>query len=106
MGCCHTCLATVWFGRLCTACLCVCAPEIGLCSIVYVCTCLCVQLIELDVEGPLELSYDPEWLAVLRSTHHLYSASRHGPRLPDNWGGRRGAQAWTVHSSRLIKCLC
>jgi hypothetical protein len=49
-----------------------------------------MQLIELDVKGPLELCYDPEWLAVLRSTHGLYTASKHGARLPDNWGGRPG----------------
>jgi hypothetical protein len=50
------------------------------------------QLIQLDVRGPLELCYDPEWLAVLRSTHNLYSASKYGARLPDNWAGRRGKE--------------
>jgi hypothetical protein len=56
-----------------------------------------MQLIELDVKGPLELCYDPEWLAVLRSTHGLYTASKHGARLPDNWGGRPGRSITYKH---------
>ena len=42
-----------------------------------------LQVIEFpDAEGPLEFSYDPEWLAVLRSTHDLLSLQRNGGRLP------------------------
>ncbi|GAB9471392.1 Lariat debranching enzyme b [Globisporangium polare] len=31
---------------------------------------------------PLKVLYDFEWLAVLRATHHLASASRYAPRVP------------------------
>ncbi len=48
------------------------------------------QVVELDVQGPLELCYDPEWLAVLRSTHHLMSTNKAAAPLPANWGGRAG----------------
>ena len=42
-----------------------------------------LQVIEFpDAEGPLEFSYDPEWLAVLRATHGLLSLQRNGGRLP------------------------
>lgn len=49
-----------------------------------------MQVVELDVQGPLELCYDAEWLAVLRSTHQLMSTSRTAPPLPDT---RTGAQS-------------
>jgi hypothetical protein len=35
-----------------------------------------------DAEGPLEFSYDEEWLAVLRSTHGLLSLQRRAAPLP------------------------
>ncbi len=35
-----------------------------------------------DAEGPLEFSYDEEWLAVLRSTHTLLSLQRRAAPLP------------------------
>ena len=35
-----------------------------------------------DAEGPLEFSYDPEWLAVLRATHGLLSTGRRAAPLP------------------------
>ncbi|WIA35356.1 hypothetical protein OEZ86_003807 [Tetradesmus obliquus] len=46
-----------------------------------------LQVVELDVQGPLELCYDAEWLAVLRSTHQLMSTSRTAPPLPDTRTG-------------------
>ncbi|EFN55283.1 hypothetical protein CHLNCDRAFT_57928 [Chlorella variabilis] len=42
-----------------------------------------LQVIEFpDAEGPLEFSYDEEWLAVLRSTHGLLSLQRRAAPLP------------------------
>jgi len=38
--------------------------------------------------GPPSLAYDSEWLAVLRSTHHLLSASPRQPPLPAFGAGR------------------
>eukprot|EP00877_Chromochloris_zofingiensis_P005941 jgi/Chrzof1/15/Cz01g00160.t1 len=49
-----------------------------------------LQIIELDVKGPLEFQYDEEWLAVLRSTHSVMSLERKAKMLPPNWGNRRG----------------
>ena len=41
------------------------------------------QLVEFpDADGPLEFSYDDEWLAILRSTHSLTSLQQRGPQLP------------------------
>jgi hypothetical protein len=48
------------------------------------------------VRGPLQLQYDPEWLAILRSTHGLMSLQRYAPPLPRDWGGRAGGQGWAV----------
>ena len=35
-----------------------------------------------EAKGPLELSYDKEWLAVLKNTHHLLSLDRRAKPLP------------------------
>ena len=35
-----------------------------------------------EAEGPKELCYDEEWLAVLRSTHHLMKTQPSQPHLP------------------------
>lgn len=35
-----------------------------------------------EADGPLEFSYDPEWLAVLRATHGLLSLQRRPAPLP------------------------
>ena len=53
---------------------------------------LALQILELDVRGPLQLEYDPEWLAILRSTHQLMSLDKFPPPLPANWGGRAGEE--------------
>ena len=65
-----------------------CTTAIPPCCHAALLPCCPHQLVELDVAGPLELCYDPEWLAVLRSTHNLYSAGK--PKLPKNWGDRKG----------------
>ncbi|KAF8060563.1 DBR1 [Scenedesmus sp. PABB004] len=62
-----------------------------------------LQVVELEARGPLELSYDAEWLAVLRSTHGLMSTSKHAPPLPPDWGGRAGpAPEDVAHVERLL----
>lgn len=33
-------------------------------------------------DEPLKIMFDPEWLAVLRATHHLASTNKYGPRVP------------------------
>lgn len=35
-----------------------------------------------EAEGPLQLQYDEEWLAVLRTTHSLMSLQRRAVSLP------------------------
>jgi lariat debranching enzyme len=35
-----------------------------------------------DAEGPKELQYDEEWLAVLRGTHHMLSLTHRAKPLP------------------------
>eukprot|EP00878_Enallax_costatus_P042528 GHUV01049917.1.p1 GENE.GHUV01049917.1~~GHUV01049917.1.p1 ORF type:complete len:404 (+),score=111.54 GHUV01049917.1:504-1715(+) len=55
-----------------------------------------LQVVELPVEGPLELCYDPEWLAILRSTHDLMSTSKTAVPLPPNWGGRTGPKQYDI----------
>ena len=41
------------------------------------------QVVEFpEAQGPLEFSYDEEWLAVLRATHHLLGLGRRPPPLP------------------------
>ena len=37
-----------------------------------------------EPEGPPQLEYDPEWLAILRTYHHLMSHSRDRVALPGN----------------------
>ena len=42
-----------------------------------------VQVVEFpDVEGPLEFSYDEEWLSILQATHNLMSLRRQQSPLP------------------------
>ncbi len=49
-------------------------------------------MLELDAPGPPELHYDEEWLAVMRSTHHLVNLRfAHAP-LPGAWAGARCAR--------------
>eukprot|EP00879_Flechtneria_rotunda_P016090 GHRR01016831.1.p1 GENE.GHRR01016831.1~~GHRR01016831.1.p1 ORF type:complete len:285 (+),score=131.96 GHRR01016831.1:123-977(+) len=60
----------------------------------HACYChLSCQVVELEAIGPLEFCYDPEWLAILRGTHHLMTTTRTAPPLPANWGGRAGPAA-------------
>lgn len=50
------------------------------------------QVLELDAPGPPELHYDEEWLAVMRSTHHLVNLRfAHAP-LPGKWVGACSAR--------------
>jgi hypothetical protein len=56
-----------------------------------------LQILELPVRGPLQLQYDPEWLAILRSTHELMSLQKYAPPLPRDWGGRAGGRGWVVN---------
>ena len=47
-----------------------------------------LQLVDFpEASGPRELHYDAEWLAILRTTHHLMSLQRRPVTLP-------GAQSW------------
>ncbi|KAF6255577.1 lariat debranching enzyme, C-terminal domain-containing protein [Scenedesmus sp. NREL 46B-D3] len=50
-----------------------------------------LQVVELDVQGPLELCYDAEWLAVLRSTHQFMSTTRTASPLPATRSGPKPA---------------
>ncbi len=52
-----------------------------------------LQLLELPASGPLQLKYDPEWLAVLRTTHNLMNLQRRPRSLPGFGGLRSGARA-------------
>ncbi|XP_006816795.1 lariat debranching enzyme B-like [Saccoglossus kowalevskii] len=49
-----------------------------------------LQVVDIDNCEPLELSYDAEWLAILKSTNHLLSTTEHAsnmpfPGLPARW---------------------
>mmetsp|Transcript_4438 Transcript_4438/g.12800 ORF Transcript_4438/g.12800 Transcript_4438/m.12800 type:complete len:740 (-) Transcript_4438:2240-4459(-) len=44
-----------------------------------------------DAQGPKQLCYDEEWLAVLRGTHHLLSLHPRPRPLPGMGGARNGA---------------
>lgn len=51
--------------------------------IVFLSPAPCRQVIDFpDADGPLEFSYDVEWLAVLRATHGLLSLQRRAAPLP------------------------
>ena len=48
-------------------------PSATACMLLSPAACLLLQVIELDAAqpGPHVLEYDEEWLAIMRSTHHL-----------------------------------
>jgi hypothetical protein len=39
------------------------------------------QVIELEAKGPLEFEYDPEWLAIMRTTHSQMNLLRQHRRV-------------------------
>jgi hypothetical protein len=59
-----------------------------------------LQLLELPASGPLRLEYDPEWLAVLRGTHHLMNLQRRPRSLPAFGGSRQGAREADLRAVR------
>ncbi len=46
------------------------------------CYCWLLQVVELDAQGPLQLEYDEEWLAIMRATHHHLTLNRQQGPLP------------------------
>ncbi|GLC41533.1 hypothetical protein PLESTB_001000700 [Pleodorina starrii] len=61
-----------------------------------------LQVMELDAPGPPELHYDPEWLAVLRTTHHLTNLGfKHAP-LPGMGALRAGPRPEDVEFVRQV----
>ncbi|KAJ9525186.1 hypothetical protein QJQ45_020701, partial [Haematococcus lacustris] len=43
------------------------------------------QVLELEAEGPKVFEYDPEWLAILRSTHSQMNLSRQHRQVASGW---------------------
>ena len=44
---------------------------------------LCEQVMDFPAaKGPMEFSYDEEWLAILHDTHNLLSVTQHANPLP------------------------
>lgn len=52
-----------------------------------------LQVVELEARGPLEFEYDPEWLAIMRSTNDTINLRHQHRPLPGMGGMRSGPKA-------------
>ena len=62
-----------------------------------------------EAQGPVEFSYDEEWLAIVRATYGLFSLSREQKKVPEDseimrYGTPFGSLCWIQRFARSAVC--